>query len=109
MQLGRVADLGIDNAIGGEVDRALARNAAQRLLGLGHPDRVLEGLEVALERAGVRRIGKPLREGVGILRREAGVAELIREVEHRLGSQAAVEVVVQQHLGRAHDEISRDW
>ena len=43
-----------------------------------------------------------------ITRGQPLIAKLLAEVEHRLGAQAPVEVIVEQHLRGAHDEITRD-
>ena len=53
VQLGGEAELGVDDTVGGEVERALAGDPGQLLLRLHHGDGVREGLQVALERAGV--------------------------------------------------------
>ena len=55
VQLGREPDLGVDDAVGGEVLGALARDPVQRVGGLHDADGVRERLQVALQRAGVGR------------------------------------------------------
>ena len=59
--LGGVADLGVDDAVGGQVLDALAGHPGHRRTGLHHADGVVEGLQVALQRAGVGGLGEPRR------------------------------------------------
>ena len=108
VQLGGEPDLGVDHAVGGEVLGALGGHPDDRVAGLHDADRVGEGLEVALQRPGVGRLDEPAAELVGVGRREAVVAGLLGELDDRRRSQAAVEVVVQQHLGRpAYDVLGQ--
>ena len=74
---------------------------------LHHRDRVVEGLEVAHQRAGVGRLGEPAAERRR--RRDAGSAWPISAASSTIvcGPQPAVEVVVQQDLGRAARSASR--
>ena len=58
VQLGREADLGVDDAVGRQVLGALARPRGERVLGLEHRDGVREALEVPHE---VARRGSSLR------------------------------------------------
>ena len=57
--LGRVADLGVDDAVRGQVLDALAGHPGQRGGGLHDRDGVVEGLEVAHQRAGVGHRREP--------------------------------------------------
>ena len=57
--LGGVAHLGVDDAVGGEVLDALAGDPGDRRPVLHDRDGVVEGLEVAHQRAGVGRLGEP--------------------------------------------------
>ena len=68
--LGGVADLGVDDAVGRQVLDALARDPGERRAGLHDGDRVVEGLEVAHQRAGVGRLGEPGAERVGVVGRQ---------------------------------------
>jgi hypothetical protein len=104
-ELRRVADLGVDHAVGGEVLSALRGDPNDRVALLEHADRVSERLEVQLERLAVGAAADPCRELVGIGRRQPVVAELGREVDDRGGPQPAVEVVVEQRLGRLADRF----
>ena len=65
--LGGVAHLGVDDAVGGQVLDALAGDPGELLGGLHHRDGVVEGLQVALQRAGVRGLGEPLPERLGVV------------------------------------------
>ena len=104
-QLRREAHLGVDDAVGGEVERALAGHPVDRLGPLHHADGVREGLQVAHQRAGVGGLPEPAAEALGVGGRQVAVAVLVGELEHRLRPQPAVEVVVQEHLGRAGERL----
>ena len=58
-QLGRHADLGVDDAVGGQVLGALRGDADDRVALLHDPDRVRERLEVELERLAVGAAPEP--------------------------------------------------
>ena len=105
VQLGREADLGVHDAVGGQVLRALGGDPGQRLARLHDADGVREGLEVALQRAGVGRLDEPAAERLGVGRGQLVVAGLRGQLHDRGGAQSAVEVVVQQRLGRAPDDV----
>ena len=104
-QLRRVADLGVDDAVGGEVLGALGRDADDRVALLHDPDRVGERLEVELEGLAVGAAPDVRRELVGIGRRQPVVAELGREVDDGGRPKATVEVVVEHRLGRLADRL----
>ena len=97
-ELGRVAHLGVDDAVGGEVLGALGRDADDRVALLHDPDRVGEGLEVELEGLPVGAAPEPGRQLDRIGRRQAPVAVLGRQVDDRRGPEPAVEVVVEEGL-----------
>ena len=104
--LGGVADLGVHDTVGGQVHDALARDPAYVLRALHHRDRVVEGLQVARQRAGVAGLDEPGAEplrGVGAVGQL--VADLVGDLEDRLRAQPSVEVVVQQDLGGAGDQL----
>ena len=105
--LGGVADLGVDHAVLGQVEHALAGHPAQLRLGLHHRDGVVEGLQVALERPAVGRLLEPAPQRLRVLRRQR-VPGLGRELEDRLRPQPAVEVVVQQDLGGPGEQLAGD-
>ena len=98
--LGGVADLGVDDAVGGQVLGALGRHPLDGVLGLHDPDGVLEGLEVLLQGVAARPPGEPAGQLVDVGRRQGAVALLGRQLDDRGGAQPAVEVVVEQGLGR---------
>ena len=102
-QLRRVADLGVDDAVGGEVLGALGGDPDDRVALLHDADRVGERLEVELERLAVGAAPEPRRQLVDVGRRQAVVAVLGGEVDDRRRPQAAVEMVVEQRLGRLAD------
>ena len=60
--LGRVPRLGVDDAVGGQVERPLARDPVQAVRGLHHRDGVVERLQVPHQRAGVGRLDEPAPE-----------------------------------------------
>ena len=106
--LGGVADLGVDHAVGHQVLDALACHPGQRVGGLHHRDGVGEGLQVALQRARVGRLGEPATQRGGVAVGVGGqlVPDLARELEHRGRPQPAVEVVVQEHLRRPQHVVA---
>ena len=71
---GGPADLTVDHAVVGEVFDEFLGDAEQAFLGLHHGDGVVEGLEVADQRAGVGGFAEPLpqRDGIGGGQRVAG-------------------------------------
>ena len=105
--LGGVADLGVDDAVGGQVLDALAGDPGDGRAGLHHGDGVVEGLEVAHQRAGVGRLDEPAAQRLRVGGREL-VADLGGELDDRLRPQPTVEVVVQQDLGR-RGAPARGW
>ena len=70
-QLRGEAHLGVDDAVGGQVERALAGHPVDRLGVLHHADGVREGLQVPHQRAGVGRLPEPARRGSRRRRRAA--------------------------------------
>ena len=104
-ELGCHPHLGIDDAVGRQVLRALGRDALDRVAGLHDRQRVAEALEVELERLAVCAAREPRRQLVRIGRRQVAVAGLRRQLEHRARPEPTVEVVVEQHLRRAAGEV----
>ena len=100
--LGRPADLAVDDAVGAEVLHELARDPAEARTGLHDRGRQVERLEVLDERARVRLFGEPRPERLGIGRWNLE-PELVGELDERLRTQAAVEVVVQRDLRQRLD------
>ncbi len=80
--LGGVADLGVHHSVGGEVLDALAGHPLDRRGGLHDPDRVVEGLEVAHQRAGVGRLREPAAQRLRVAGREL-VAAVGGQLEDR--------------------------
>ena len=98
MQLGREAHLGVDHAVGGEVLGALRGHALDGVARLHDADGVVERLEVAARGRAVGALGGTSGQLVGIGRRQPVVADLVGQLDDRRRAQAAVEVVVQEHL-----------
>jgi hypothetical protein len=107
MLLRRIAHLGVDHAVGGQVQRALPGHPVQPGLGLHHRDGVREGLQVAFERPRVGGRGEPPAESLRI-RLGKRVADVGGELDDGLRAQATVQVVVQQCLGCLDDVDGRD-
>ncbi len=105
VQLGGEPDLGVDDAVGGQVLGALGGHPDQRVHALQHGHRVPERLQVALQRTGVRRGQEPAAQLVGHRGRQALVADRVGQLEDRGRPQPAVQVVVQQDLGRVTDGV----
>lgn len=98
----RVSHLGISHSVGGQVLGALGGDTHQVLAGLHDGDGVGEGLEVPLQRAGIRRFLKPRGQPVGVGCRKV-VPDVGGQLDDRCRTQPAIKVVVQHHLGRSHD------
>ena len=79
----------------------------QRLRGLHDADGVGEGLEVAHQRPAVRGSAEERRQLGDVGRGQAVIPELLGQFHHRRGPEAAVEVVVQQGLGRLLNVLER--
>lgn len=77
--LGGITALGVDDAVGSQVLRALAGDAEQALAGLHHGQGVVEGLEVARQRPGVRALAEPRAQGLGLGLGQGLVADVGRE------------------------------
>ena len=102
-QLGRHADLGVDDAVGGQVLGALGRDAGDRVGPLHDPEGVGEGLEVELEALAVGAAPEPGRQLVDVGRRQRVVAVFGGEVDDRRRAQPAIEMVVEERLGSLDD------
>ena len=103
--LGGVADLGVHDAVGGQVLDALAGHPGDPRGGLHDRDGVVEGLQVAHQRAAVGRLAEPPAQGVGV-RGGQVVPALAGQLDDGLRPQSAVEVVVQQDLGGQADLVA---
>ncbi len=100
--LGRPPQLGVDDAVGGQVDDRLAGDASQVLGPLHHRDGVDEGLEVALERTRARRLLEPRAERLRVAGRQV-VADLVGDLDDRGRAYTSVEVLVEGDLGGLGD------
>ena len=107
-ELRRVANLGVDDAVGREILGALRGDPDDRVALLHDADGVGERLEVQLEGLAVGAATHPGRELVGIGRRQPVIAELAGEVDDRRRPQPAVEVVVEQRLRCLADRVERE-
>jgi len=96
--LGRVAHLGIDHPIRRQVLYALAGNTVKAVDGLHDGQRLVECLEIALERPGVCAVTEPGAERIGVVSRKPLVANGFGELEDCLWAQSAIEVVMQERL-----------
>ena len=105
MQLGREPDLGVHDAVGGEVLGALGGDALDRIAVLHHADRVGEGLEVQHEVVALGAAVEPRRQLVDVGGRQLVVAELLGQLDDGRRPHTTVEVVVQQHLRRPPDHL----
>src|SRR5690606_30388460 len=76
--------------------------------GLHDGQGVVEGLEIAHERAGVGRLAEPPVQVAGIGRREVGIPDLVSELEDGARADTSVEMVVQQRLRRLQDLRGED-
>jgi hypothetical protein len=99
VQLRREAHLRVHHTVGGEVGHRLGGDALDRGLGLHHGERVLERRQVLQDVARVGATGEP-----GLQRVDVGLGQRptdrVGQLDDRRRAQTAVEVVVQQHLGR---------
>ena len=102
MLLGRVAKFRVDDAIPREVHHRLGGDAAKVRLCLHHGRGVSESLEIAHEVSGVGVLREDALELVGVGGRQL-VPNLGSEFDDGRGAQAAVEVIVQQHLGQGEN------
>ena len=105
-QLGCEAHLGVHDAVGGEVERALPRHPVDGVGGLHDADGVRERLQVAHQRAGVGGLPEPGAELGGVGGGQVAVAVRVGQLDHRLRPQPAVEVVVQQDLRCPPDRLA---
>jgi len=104
-ELRRHAHLGVHDPVVRQVLAALARNPLEPIACLHDRHRVAKSLQVELERLAVRTEREPLRELIGIGGRKLAVAGIRSKLDHRARSQAAVEVIVEQHLRHAADGV----
>ena len=96
-------DLGIDDAVGGQILSAFRRDARDRIRPLHDPERVGERLEVKLQALAVGATADPSRQVVDVGRWECVIAVLGCQIDDRGRSQTPVEVVVEHGLGRPDD------
>ena len=82
VQLGSEPHLGVHDAVGGEVERALVGDALDVLLGLHHGERVLERGEVLQQVLGCGAGGEPRLQLAGVGRGERP-ADLVGELDDR--------------------------
>ena len=107
VQLRGEPHLGVHDAVGGEVERGLTRDAVQRGRRLHHRERVLERRQVLEDVAGAGPTREPRRELVRIGRGEVRVSDRVGELDDRRGPQPAVEVIVEQDLRRRPHRLER--
>ena len=98
VQLGGEPHLGVDHPVVVEVFSALGRHPLQGVAGLHDAHGVGEGLQVQGEVEAAGPSHHPPGQIVGVGGGQIVVAGLGRQLDHGLGPQAAVQVVVQQYL-----------
>jgi hypothetical protein len=104
-EFGRIPHLGVDDVVGREVLDALGRHTLDRIGRLEEGNRVPEPLEVELEALPVGSEREPTSELGRVGRRQLAVADVGRKLDHCLGPQPTVEVVVQERLRRLQDRL----
>src|SRR2546426_6446085 len=104
----RVADLRVHDPVAREIIAALVRDALERFLSLHDRDRVVEATQIERERPGRSARMEPTTELVRVRGRKARVADIPGELDDRRGTQAAIEMVVQQDLRRGSQRFERD-
>ena len=97
---GRPAHLAVHDAVVGQVFDEFLRDAEQAFLGLHHGDGVVEGLQVADQRAGVGGFAEPLPQRDGV-RGGQRVADGLGKFNDGGRAESAVQVVVKGNLGKA--------
>jgi hypothetical protein len=96
VQFGSEPDLRVNDAVGSKILGTFAGDANERLLRLHDRDRVVEGLEIAVERArGGRHSVKPLGQLGDALGGQLCVTDLLCQLSHGLRAQATIEMVMQ--------------
>ena len=106
-QLGCEANLGVHDTVGGQILGALVGDPLDRIVVLHHADRVGERLEIQHQVVALGAPVEPGREVVDVGGRQILVSELLREFDDGRGADTAVEVVVEQRLGRPLDQIGQ--
>jgi hypothetical protein len=106
MQLGSEPDLGVDDAVRGQVLSAFGGDPDQRLRCLHDRDRVLERLQIQLKMATPGGAGHRLGQHVRIGARQTVVADGLGQLHDGLGAQAAIQVIVQQDLRHGADLLN---
>ena len=96
----REARLDVHHAVAVHVFDHFVGDAFERLGGLHDAAGVREALEIERQAAALGAAVKPLGEIAGVGGREAVVTLLPGQLDDRLRPQAAVEMIVQQHLGQ---------
>ena len=103
VELGGEADLRVHDAVLGEVLGALGGDPLEGLRRLHDTHGVCEPVEVQLQALAIGPAPEPRGELTGVGRRQADVAAVPGQLDHRLRAQPAVEVVVEEHLRRGAD------
>ena len=94
MLFGRPARLGVDDSIGGQIRHILGGDPAQIRRCLHDRERLIEGLEVAHQRSGIRRPREPPTKIIGIVSRQR-VSDLGRQLHDRLRPQCAIKMIME--------------
>ena len=99
MLLGRVPALGVDDPVSRQILHALTGYPTEAPGRLHHGKGVVEGLEIERQRARVRTLPEPRATRLGVLGRKPSVAHFLSELDDRVRTQAAIEVVMEEDLG----------
>src|SRR6266702_1340535 len=99
----REPDLSVDHPVGRQVLGALRGHPPQRVRGLHDRDRVPERVQVNFQVTAVRALGEPLGQFFYVVTGQVGVTSLAGQFEDGPRSQAAVQMIVQQHLWSCPD------
>jgi len=106
VELRGITHLGIDDPVRSEIHHAFTGDPVQSVDRLHDGQCLAERLEIALERPRVGAVPEPGAERIGFLSRKTLVANGLGELNDRLGAQSAVEVIMQQRLrGAAQDVV----
>ena len=83
------------------IHRGFVRDTGHVVCRLHDRDRVVERLQIALQGTGTALV-EPRTEPIDVICRQ-GVTDLVSKLEHRLGAQPAVEMVVEDRLRKRLD------
>ena len=88
------ACLAVDHSVCDQVLDELSGDPAQIGRGLHDRDRVIEGLQVTLQRSGVRRLCEPLTKIIGIVGGQ-GMSDVGGQLDDRLWPEATIQMIME--------------